>query len=173
MKNDSSHAVLLEAQELGHEARADTSDHAALRLWLRMLSCTTQIETEIRRRLRVRFGVSLARFDYLAQLYRSEDGLKMRELARRLMVTGGNVTGLTDDLERTIDYSKVFLTCREVVESTRFLLIEALGEAIAEALFASYPADEVTIRIRKPAVDLDGPFRSVGIEIRRARAAGA
>ncbi len=100
MKNDSSHAVLLEAQELGHEARADTSDHAALRLWLRMLSCTTQIETEIRRRLRGRFGVSLARFDYLAQLYRSEDGLKMRELARRLMVTGGNVTGLTDDLER-------------------------------------------------------------------------
>ena len=49
MKNDSSHAVLLEAQELGHEARADTSDHAALRLWLRMLSCTTQIETEIGR----------------------------------------------------------------------------------------------------------------------------
>ena len=100
MKNDSSHAVLLEAKGLGHEARADTSDHAALRLWLRMLSCTIQIETEIRRRLRGRFGVSLARFDYLAQLYRSDDGLKMRELARRLMVTGGNVTGLTDDLER-------------------------------------------------------------------------
>jgi dihydroneopterin aldolase len=80
--------------------------------------------------------------------------------------------GLTDDLERTIDYSKVFLTCREVVESTRFLLIEALGEAIAEALFAGYPADEVTIRIRKPAVDLGGPFRAVGIEIRRARATG-
>lgn len=79
--------------------------------------------------------------------------------------------GLTDDLERTIDYSKVFLTCREVVESTRFLLIEALAEAIAEALFATYPADEVTIRIRKPAVDLGGPFRAVGIEIRRARAA--
>jgi dihydroneopterin aldolase len=80
--------------------------------------------------------------------------------------------GLTDDLERTIDYSKVFLTCREVVESTRFLLIEALAEAIAEALFATYPADEVTIRIRKPAVDLGGPFRAVGIEIRRARATG-
>ena len=93
--------MLLEAaSELGHEARADTSDHAALRLWLRMLSCTTQIETEIRRRLRGRFGVSLARFDYLAQLYRSADGLKMRELSRRLMVTGGNVTGLTDELER-------------------------------------------------------------------------
>ena len=53
----------------------------------------------MRRRLRAKFGVSLGRFDYLAQLYR-HDGLKMRELSRYLMVTGGNVTGLTDELER-------------------------------------------------------------------------
>src|SRR5690606_17575542 len=63
-------------------------------------SCTTQIEAEIRRRLRTRFGVSLARFDYLAQLYRHRSGLKMRDLSSHLMVTGGNVTGLTDELVR-------------------------------------------------------------------------
>jgi dihydroneopterin aldolase len=78
--------------------------------------------------------------------------------------------GRDDDLERTVDYSKVFTTTGEVVASTRFLLIEALAEAIAEELLATYAADEVTIRIRKPAVDLGGPFRAVGIEIRRARA---
>ena len=87
-------------QELGHEARIQKSDHAALKLWLRMLSCTTQIEDRIRKRLRVRFGISLSRFDYLAQLHRHRDGLKMRDLSRYLMVTGGNVTGLTDELER-------------------------------------------------------------------------
>lgn len=86
--------------ELGHEARADASDHAALRLWLRMLACTTQIEGEIRRRLQARFGISLARFDYLAQLHRRSEGLRMKELGRCLMVTGGNVTSLTDELER-------------------------------------------------------------------------
>jgi len=100
MDHDPSHAVLEDAQELGHEARAGSGDHAALRLWLRMLACTTQIETEIRRRLRERFGISIARFDYMAQLYRYEDGLKMRDLSRYLMVTGGNVTGLTDELAR-------------------------------------------------------------------------
>ena len=100
MKHDASHAALESAQELGHEARAGSGDHAALRLWLRMLACTTQIEAEIRRRLRERFGISLARFDYLAQLYRYKDGMKMRELSRFLMVTGGNVTGLTDDLAK-------------------------------------------------------------------------
>jgi DNA-binding MarR family transcriptional regulator len=36
----------------------------------------------------------------MAQLYRYEGGLKMRDLSRYLMVTGGNVTGLTDDLEK-------------------------------------------------------------------------
>ena len=99
-QNDPSHTLLQAAQELGHEARARSGDHAALKLWLRMLACTTQIEAEIRRRLRTQFGVTLARFDYLAQLYRYREGLKMRELSRYLMVTGGNITGLTDDLER-------------------------------------------------------------------------
>jgi DNA-binding MarR family transcriptional regulator len=98
--DDPSHALLEDAQELGHEARAASDDHAALKLWLRMLASTTQIEAEIRRRLRERFGISLARFDYLAQLFRWQDGMKMRELSRCLMVTGGNVTGLTDDLEK-------------------------------------------------------------------------
>lgn len=99
-QNDPSHTLLEDAQELGHEARAGSGDHAALKLWLRLLACATQIESEIRRRLRAQFGVTLARFDYMAQLYRYKDGLKMRELSRYLMVTGGNVTGLTDDLER-------------------------------------------------------------------------
>jgi DNA-binding MarR family transcriptional regulator len=100
LKADRNRALLHEAQELGHEARADAGDHAALKLWLRLFACTAQVETLIRRRLRARFGISLARFDYMAQLYRHHDGLKMKALSRQLMVTGGNITGLTDELER-------------------------------------------------------------------------
>lgn len=85
---------------IGHEARVASDDRLALRVWLRMLACSTQIETEIRRRLRARFGITLARFDYLAQLRRHPQGLRMSALSRYLMVTGGNVTGLTDELER-------------------------------------------------------------------------
>lgn len=98
MKADRNRALLVEADELGHEARAANDDHAQLKLWLRMLSCTTQIEDEIKRRLRERFGISLARFDYMAQLHRMPDGMRMKELSRCLMVTGGNVTGVTDQL---------------------------------------------------------------------------
>ena len=93
---------LLGDEAIGHEARAEAGDHAALKLWLRMLACTTQVETEIRRRLRTQFDMTLPRFDYLAQLHRLQDshpqGLRMSALSKYLMVTGGNVTSLTDDL---------------------------------------------------------------------------
>lgn len=81
------------------ESRAQDGDHQALRVWLRLLACTTRVEDQIRQRLRNEFGTTLPRFDLLAQLERSPEGLTMRELSQRLMVTGGNVTGITDQLE--------------------------------------------------------------------------
>jgi len=96
---------LLGDDAIGHEGRAATGNHAAVKTWLRLLSCTTQIETEIRRRLRLHFDMTLPRFDYLAQLHRfhaeQPQGLRMSALSRYLMVTGGNVTSLTDELEKS------------------------------------------------------------------------
>ena len=80
------------------ETRVSADDHLALRLWLRLLATTNLIEAPLRKRLRDQFDGSLPRFDLMAQLDRHPGGLKMRELSRRLMVTGGNVTGLTDRL---------------------------------------------------------------------------
>ena len=94
------HPRLLDDHAIGLEARAGQDDHLSLKLWLRLLACSTQIETEVRQRLRAQFGISLARFDYLAQLHRHTEGLRMSTLSRYLMVTGGNVTALTDELER-------------------------------------------------------------------------
>jgi len=81
------------------ESRVVADDHQALKLWLRLLACTTRIEGQIRKRLSQDFATTLPRFDLLAQLERHPDGLAMRELSQRLMVTGGNITGITDQLE--------------------------------------------------------------------------
>jgi DNA-binding MarR family transcriptional regulator len=75
-------------------------DPVALRTWLRLLTCHNQIEASLRHRLRLGFETTLPRFDLMAQLDRHPEGLKMRELSRLLMVTGGNVTGLADRLAR-------------------------------------------------------------------------
>ena len=80
------------------ETRATDDHHQSVRLWLRLLTCTSLIEGEVRRRLRTTFGVTLPRYDLMSQLERHPEGLKMTELSRRMMVTGGNVTGITDQL---------------------------------------------------------------------------
>src|SRR3954464_2101946 len=81
------------------ESRVIDDHHQALKLWLRLLSCTNRIESVVRNRLRSEFATTLPRFDLLAQLAREPAGLTMGELSQRLMVTGGNVTGITDQLE--------------------------------------------------------------------------
>lgn len=80
------------------EARGHSEHPEALRLWLRLLTCTQLVEKTVRSQLRTQFDTTLPRFDLMAQLERHPEGLKMNELSRRLMVTGGNVTGITDQL---------------------------------------------------------------------------
>jgi DNA-binding MarR family transcriptional regulator len=82
------------------ESAARADDHRALRLWLRLLTCSQLIERHVRSRLRSRFATTLPRFDLMSQLERYPAGLKMSELSRHLMVTGGNVTGIVDQLVR-------------------------------------------------------------------------
>jgi len=79
-------------------ARAD--DHRALRIWLRLLTCTQLIERRVRSGLREQFATTLPRFDLMAQLERHPEGLKMNELSRLLMVTGGNITAIVDQVEK-------------------------------------------------------------------------
>jgi dihydroneopterin aldolase len=80
--------------------------------------------------------------------------------------------GVDDDLGRTVDYAAVYELVRGSVESTSFRLIEALAEAIAHEILAGFRVDEVTVRVRKPNVDLGGPLAWAGVEIRRRQRGG-
>ena len=80
--------------------------------------------------------------------------------------------GIDDDLERTVDYEKVYTATRQIVESTSFRLLEALAEAISHELLTDFPVNEVGIRIRKPKVELGGPLDHAAVEIWRRRPAG-
>ncbi len=71
-----------------------------LRLWLKMLKASSQIEMELRKRLRDEFGSTLPRFDVMSALARYPDGLKMSEISGLLRVSNGNVTGIVDRLTK-------------------------------------------------------------------------
>ena len=82
------------------ETISRSGDHRALRIWLRLLTCTQMIERQVRSRLRTEFATTLPRFDLMAQIERHPEGLKMSALSHMLMVTGGNVTAIVDQLEK-------------------------------------------------------------------------
>jgi DNA-binding MarR family transcriptional regulator len=85
---------------LDSETRVTGEDHRALRLWLRLLACSNMVESTVRSRLRTQFATTLPRFDFMAQLERNAGGLSMGEISRRMMVSGGNITAIADQLER-------------------------------------------------------------------------
>lgn len=88
-----------------------SSEVDLVRLWLRLFATANLVESELSRRLRLEFAMTLPRFDLMAQLAKSEAPLALGELSRRLMVTNGNVTGLVERLvddglvERRVDPS--------------------------------------------------------------------
>jgi len=69
------------------------SKRNALRAWLKLLSTSNQIRKTLQSRLTAKHGMSLARFDILANLYRAPAaGLRLSTLSDQLMVSNGNVT---------------------------------------------------------------------------------
>jgi DNA-binding MarR family transcriptional regulator len=152
----------LDENSIGREARAQSTDHGVVKLWLRLLSCSTQIEQEIRSRLRQRFETTLPRFDYLAQLERYPEGLRMSALSRYLMVTGGNVTGLTDQLaadgwvQRAPDSSdrRSMIVKLTVAGREQFLLMAEAHEAWLVEMLDRFGIDQ-----RDALYELLGQFR--------------
>ena len=88
--------MILDSETQAVDLPEDHTDE--LRLWLRLLTCTTLIEGEVRSRLRARFDVTLPRFDLMAQLDKAPDGMTLSDVSKRMMVSNGNVTGLVERL---------------------------------------------------------------------------
>lgn len=70
-----------------------------LRLWVRWLRASRQIELEVREMLRVDFQCTLPRFDVLAALQRAGKPMTMSAISEQLLVSNGNVTTVVDRLE--------------------------------------------------------------------------
>ena len=75
----------------------------------------------------------------------------------------------SDQLADTIDYTKVVECVREISDSHRFNLIEALAAAIADALVERFDVSRVRVRVRKPQVQLGLPAAYTAATIERSR----
>jgi DNA-binding MarR family transcriptional regulator len=121
-----------------------------VRLWLRLLSCSTVVEKRLRRRFAERFDTTLPRFDVMAALDRHREGMTMGELSRALLVSNGNVTALVRQL-----HSQAMVSLEaapgdrrsQVVTLTsagidHFAQLAAAHHAWIGAMLADVPADQ-------------------------------
>lgn len=123
----------LDAETLAHEAPDD--HRAELRLWLRLLTCTNMIDGEIRHRLRERFGITLPRFDLMAQLARAPNGMRLSDLSRRMMVTNGNITGLVD---RMVESGQLKRRASATDGRAQLVSLTAVGRSEFDAIAAEH-----------------------------------
>lgn len=77
------------------------------------------------------------------------------------------LAALSDDIELTFDYDRIFSVVSEAVTTTRFNLIEALAENIAQRLLQSYPRSQVRVTVRKPNLPVSGIVDGAEVEITR------
>jgi DNA-binding MarR family transcriptional regulator len=99
---------------------------ARLRLWIRLLRASRFIEGVTRERFKVQFNMTLPRFDVMAALYRKPDGMLMSEIARFLIVSNGNVTGIVD---RLVSEGLVARSQRNGDRRTSFITLTRRGRA--------------------------------------------
>ncbi|MES2177590.1 MAG: MarR family transcriptional regulator [Gemmatimonadota bacterium] len=115
------------------------TSHDSLRLWLRLFNCSSLVERQVRSKLREEFGITLPRFDVLAQLDSAARdgvrGLTMSELSRRLMVTNGNLTGL---VERLAQEGLVSRAASPTDKRTQIVRLTAAGKRVLHSMTPSH-----------------------------------
>jgi 7,8-dihydroneopterin aldolase/epimerase/oxygenase len=78
-------------------------------------------------------------------------------------------SALNDDLEQTIDYSKIYTIAKETFEYYKFKLLETVAEKMAGEILKLDGIDSVLIKVRKPHVPMNGLLDFVEIEIERKK----
>lgn len=78
--------------------------------------------------------------------------------------------GITDNLERTVNYSEACQVAQEVFTKYAYNLIETAAEEVAAALLIKYSlVDKVTVEVFKPHAPIPLDFENVSVFIERKR----
>ncbi len=74
---------------------------------------------------------------------------------------------MTDSLEDTVNYERVYARVMEVVEKNRFNLLETLADAICRGVLESFPIRSVKTTIRKLTLPFPNNLSHVEVVVER------
>jgi|SRR5699024_4646312 len=78
--------------------------------------------------------------------------------------------GKTDDMNKSIDYGRVFEVVQDTVEGEPKKLIEAVAQSIADKLLVTFPLLQACrIKVKKLDPPINGHYEHVAVEIYRER----
>ncbi|MGC4122243.1 MAG: dihydroneopterin aldolase [Myxococcales bacterium] len=97
----------------------------------------------------------------------SERHDKQNVIVNLVLWTDLSKGGKSDRIADTLDYRSVRNAVMDMVESSKFFLIEALAERIAEVCLVEPKVHKVQVTVEKPSALRFG--KSVGVEIERER----
>lgn len=109
-------------------------------VWVALLSLYGKIHQRLNRQMQRDCGITLAKYDVLAQLVNAPDGRTLGDLTNGLKVTGGNVTGLT---RRLLDDG---LIAREASATDRRSFIIRLTSLGRETFLAAQAMHDDAVR---------------------------
>lgn len=103
-------------------------------------------------------------------LFNEEKKLGQRFIVDVELETPLKTAGITDDMNNSIDYGKVYKKIKEIVEGEAKNLIEAVAEDIATNLLQTFPPIlACLVKVIKPDPPIQGHYESVAVQIYRER----
>ena len=76
--------------------------------------------------------------------------------------------GITDDMNKSVSYAEVYDVVKNIVETKRFNLLEALAQNISSEVLNKFElVKEIMVRVKKPEAPVNGIYDYFGVEIRR------
>ncbi len=103
-------------------------------------------------------------------VHREETALGQRFIVSVRLAVDCLEAGLHDDLQLTVNYGEVYNVIKGIVQGTPFKLLEALAQAVADAVLGHFSfVARIEVTIEKPGAPIDGIFDTVGVQIERCR----
>jgi len=85
-----------------------------------------------------------------------------------VLYTDLTAASISDDVTDTLDYGHVAERLSQLADAASFKLLEALGKAMIDMLFAEFSVDKLELTLSKP--DILDNAKSVGICLHSQRA---
>lgn len=101
-------------------------------------------------------------------VYKEENVLGQKFLVSAVLYTDTRMAGMTDDLNKSIDYGKICHTVTEFLKEHTYQLIETAAEELAKHLLLTVKnLEKISLEIKKPWAPIGLPVNTVSVEITR------